>query len=124
MSDPEALFEAHRQVERRQQEEWPYRVKVAIEGESLAVAGFELMKLVDFTLKTQHGSQFNLEVRGCVHAFWNRCEREKKDQQARLIERLTALEAHMQREAEKESLAERAKAFVAEVKLGRIRWGK
>ena len=55
---------------------WCAAVMREIEGAPLAVAGYELAKLVDFALKTQHSERFNREVRGCVHVFWERCERE------------------------------------------------
>jgi hypothetical protein len=80
MTDPEALIEAHKQVEREQRREWPHRVMVAIEGTTLAVAGYEVARLVDFALKTQHDYQFNREVRNCVLHFWERCNRESKRQ--------------------------------------------
>lgn len=56
---------------------WCHRVIWLIENDTLAAAGHEFAQLVDYALKTQHSDQFNREVRGCVHAFWNRCEREK-----------------------------------------------
>lgn len=57
--------------------EWHQRVMKAIQEESLATAGYELSKLVNFGLKTQHSEQTARELRNCVLAFWNRCEREK-----------------------------------------------
>lgn len=56
---------------------WCAGVMRNIEQESLAMAGYELARLADYALKTQHSDWFNREVRGCIHAFWNRCEREK-----------------------------------------------
>lgn len=56
---------------------WCNRVMWLIENDTLAAAGHELAQLVNYALKTQHSDHFNREVRGCVHAFWNRCEREK-----------------------------------------------
>lgn len=55
---------------------WCAGVMRNIEEESLAMAGYELAKLVDFALKTQHGDHFNRQVRDCCHAYWNRCLRE------------------------------------------------
>ncbi len=55
---------------------WCYRVTWLLENDTLAAAGHELAQLVDYALKTQHSEQFNREVRGCVHAFMNRCQRE------------------------------------------------
>lgn len=55
---------------------WCAHVMQSIEKDSLANAGHKLAMLVDYALKTQHSDQFNRDVRGCVHAFWNRCERE------------------------------------------------
>lgn len=55
---------------------WCAAIMYLIENDTLAAAGYGLVQLVDYALKTQHSDQFNREVRDCVHAFWNRCERE------------------------------------------------
>jgi hypothetical protein len=57
--------------------EWHEKVMKATQEDTLAAAGYELVQIVNFALKTQHDEQFNREVRNCVMAFWNRCEREK-----------------------------------------------
>lgn len=57
--------------------EWHEQVMKSIHEGTLAEAGYELCKLVNFTLKTEHDEQFNLEVSNCVNAFWNRCQRER-----------------------------------------------
>lgn len=57
-------------------EGWCREVRVAIEDAPLAVAGYEVARLVDFALKTAHDDAFNRDVRNCVHLFEERCTRE------------------------------------------------
>lgn len=59
-------------------DDWTAYVMKCIQDESLATAGKELAMLVDFALKTQHDEQFNRDVRGCVLAYWDRCDRVMK----------------------------------------------
>lgn len=84
MTDPEALIQAHKQVEAEQlraakSDNWCANVMRMIYEKPLAEAGLELARLVDFALKTQHDEQFNREVRACVHSFWDRCARDSEN---------------------------------------------
>lgn len=56
--------------------EWCEEVVMTIESAPLAVAGYEVARLVNFALKTAHDDAFNREVRNCVHLFQERCTRE------------------------------------------------
>lgn len=62
----------------RPHDDWTAYVMMCIQQKPLALAGKELAMLVDFALKPQHDEQFNGDVRACVAAYFDRCDRVTK----------------------------------------------